>query len=92
MRRREPFFWFTASCGLVIMAFILVLGILVDDAIVVGERVYAYEQRGTPRLPAAIRGTQEVSLPVFFGVLTTMATLIPIINIPGPIGSFFKPM
>ena len=75
-----------------VMAFILVLGILVDDAIVVGERVYAYEQRGKPRLVAAVQGTQEVSLPVFFGVLTTMATFLPIVNIPGPMGSFFRPL
>ncbi|MDH3994590.1 MAG: efflux RND transporter permease subunit, partial [Gammaproteobacteria bacterium] len=75
-----------------VMAFILVLGILVDDAIVVGERVYAYEQDGKPRLIAAVQGTQEVSLPVFFGVLTTMATFLPIVNIPGPMGSFFRPL
>jgi multidrug efflux pump subunit AcrB len=75
-----------------VMAFILVLGILVDDAIVVGERVYAHEQQGKPRLTAAVQGTQEVSLPVLFGVLTTMATFIPIINIPGPMGSFFRPL
>ena len=75
-----------------VMAFILVLGILVDDAIVVGERVYAHEQQGKKRLQAAVEGTQEVSLPVFFGVLTTMATFIPIVNIPGPMGSFFAPL
>ncbi|MDH3993930.1 MAG: efflux RND transporter permease subunit, partial [Gammaproteobacteria bacterium] len=75
-----------------VMAFILVLGILVDDAIVVGERVYAHEQQGKERLQAAVEGTQEVSLPVLFGVLTTMATFIPIINIPGPMGGFFAPL
>tara|TARA_R110000823_G_scaffold130015_17_gene258081 strand:- start:15435 stop:18599 length:3165 start_codon:yes stop_codon:yes gene_type:complete len=75
-----------------VMAFILVLGILVDDAIVVGERVYAHEKRGLPRLEAAIAGTQEVSLPVFFGVLTTMATFIPVVNIPGPMGGFYEPL
>jgi multidrug efflux pump subunit AcrB len=75
-----------------VMAFILVLGILVDDAIVVAERVYSHEQTGTPRLTAAIAGTQEVSIPVVFGVLTTMATFIPIVSIPGPMGGFFKPL
>ena len=75
-----------------VMAFILVLGILVDDAIVVGERVYAHEQQGKGRLRAAVEGTQEVSLPVFFGVLTTMVTFIPIVNIPGPMGGFFAPL
>jgi multidrug efflux pump subunit AcrB len=75
-----------------VMAFILVLGILVDDAIVVGERVYTHEQQGKGRLQAAVEGTQEVALPVFFGVLTTMATFIPIVNIPGPMGGFFAPL
>jgi multidrug efflux pump subunit AcrB len=75
-----------------VMAFILVLGILVDDAIVVGERVYAHEQMGKPRLQAAIDGTQEVSVPVIFGVLTTMATFIPLIFIPGEMSGFFAPM
>ena len=75
-----------------VMAFILVLGILVDDAIVVGERVYAHEQEGYSRVNAAVTGTQEVSVPVIFGVFTTMATFIPIINIPGPFGGFFQPL
>lgn len=72
-----------------VMAFILVLGILVDDAIVVGERIYAHEQMGKPRLQAAVDGTQEVSVPVIFGVFTTMATFIPIMNIPGEMSAFF---
>ena len=75
-----------------VMAFILVLGILVDDAIVVGERVYAHEKNGSTRLEAATNGTLEVSIPVFFGVLTTMATFIPILNIPGPMGGFYEPL
>ncbi len=75
-----------------VMAFILVLGILVDDAIVVGERVYAYEQQGKNQLDAAIAGTQEVSTPVVFGVLTTMATFIPVMSVPGTMGGFFTPL
>jgi len=75
-----------------VMGFILVLGILVDDAIVVGERVYAMEQSGSTPLDAARNGTLDVSLPVIFGVLTTMATFIPILSIPGPMGGFYKPL
>ena len=75
-----------------VMGFILVLGILVDDAIVVGERVYAMEQAGSAPLEAATLGTVDVSLPVVFGVLTTMATFIPILNIPGPMGGFYEPL
>ena len=73
-----------------VMAFILVLGILVDDAIVIGERVYAHEQLGKDQVQAAIDGAQEVSIPVIFGVFTTMATFIPILYIPGNLGSFFS--
>ncbi len=72
-----------------VMGFILVLGILVDDAIVIGERVYAHEQMGKDRNIAAIDGAREVSVPVIFGVLTTMATFLPIVNIPGEMGGFF---
>lgn len=72
-----------------VMGFILVLGILVDDAIVVGERIYSYEQQGLSQLEAASKGTQDVTVPVVFGVLTTMATFIPILTIPGSMGGFF---
>ena len=72
-----------------VMAFILVLGILVDDAIVVGERIYAHEQQGKTRLLAATEGAKEVTVPVIFGVFTTMATFLPILLIPGSMGGFF---
>lgn len=72
-----------------VMAFILVLGILVDDAIVVGERVYGHEQMGKDPVQAAIDGTREVSIPVIFGVLTTMAAFLPLIIVPGRMAEFF---
>jgi multidrug efflux pump subunit AcrB len=76
-----------------VMAFILVLGILVDDAIVVGERVYAHEQQGSDRLTAAVKGTQEFALPVFFGVLTTtFVGLTPIILATTISTHLFRPM
>ena len=49
---------------------------MVDDAIVVGERVHAYEQKGLSKSAAAIEGTVEVSIPVIFGVLTTIAAFL----------------
>ena len=55
-----------------LFAFILVLGIVVDDAIVTGENVYAHLQSGSDPLKAAVEGTQEVSVPVTFGILTTV--------------------
>ena len=66
-----------------VMGFILVLGIVVDDAIVVGERVYGHEQMGKSRLDAAVEGTWEVSVPVIFGVLTTIAAFLPLILVQG---------
>ena len=65
--------------SLTIMGFILVLGIVVDDAIVVGERVHAFERRGFSKEDAAIEGTVEVSVPVIFGVLTTIAAFLPLL-------------
>ncbi len=75
-----------------VMAFILVLGIVVDDAIVVGERVYGHEQMGKDGLHAAIDGTWEVSIPVIFGVLTTIAAFLPLILVQGRMSGFFAPI
>ena len=75
-----------------VMAFILVLGIVVDDAIVVGERVYGHEQMGKSGIDAAIDGTWEVSVPVIFGVLTTIAAFLPLIAIEGRMAGFFAPL
>ena len=75
-----------------VIAFILVLGVVVDDAIVVGERVYAHERHAEDQQSAAIEGTAEVAVPVIFGVLTTMAAFIPVMFLPGRIGSLFSVM
>ena len=75
--------------SLTVMGFILVLGILVDDAIVVGESIYSHEMRSGDQIQAAIDGTREVYIPVTFGVLTSVAAFIPLIIIPGRMGSFF---
>jgi multidrug efflux pump subunit AcrB len=83
------FFDITLS-SLTVMGFILVLGIVVDDAIVVGERVYAHERESEDQRTAAINGTHEVAVPVIFGVLTTMAAFAPIIFVPGRLGNFFS--
>ncbi|MCZ6871201.1 MAG: efflux RND transporter permease subunit [Gammaproteobacteria bacterium] len=74
---------------LTVMAFVLVLGIIVDDAIVVGERVYAHEQMGKSPIRAAIDGTWEVAVPVIFGVLTTMAAFLPLIISSGRMAVVF---
>ncbi|MAE94954.1 MAG: hypothetical protein CL910_09870 [Deltaproteobacteria bacterium] len=71
-------------------AFILVLGILVDDAVVVGENVHRHAREGASRLDAAIRGTQEVAVPVIFGVLTTVVAFAPMMLVPGTMGQIFS--
>ena len=83
-----PFFDVSIST-MTVMSFILVLGILVDDAIVVGERVYAHEQLGKRPIQAAVDGTWEVAVPVIFGVLTTVAAFLPLLMVAGRMSSFF---
>ena len=74
---------------LTLFAFIMVLGLLVDDAIVVGENIYSHQEKSDDRIQASIEGTQEVSVPVIFGVLTTVAAFLPMVAAPGTMGQFF---
>ncbi len=73
-----------------LFAFILVLGLLVDDAIVVGENVHSHQELAEDPLEASIVGTQEVSVPVIFGVLTTVAAFLPLLLAPGSMGQIFS--
>ena len=73
-----------------LFAFILALGIVVDDAIVVGESVYEHRQMGKPYLRAAIDGVLEVYVPVIFSVLTTIMAFVPLLFVSGMIGKFIK--
>jgi len=85
--------WFGLSIDVIsLFAFLLVLGILVDDATVVGENVHTLEEQGLPRLDAAIRGTQQVATPVIFGVLTTVAAFAPLLFVSGFMGTVFRVM
>lgn len=82
-----PFVGITVNL-LSLFAFILVLGIVVDDAIVVGESVFTEFQKSGPGVPSAISGTHRVSTPVTFAVLTTMVAFVPIFLLPGMAGKF----
>ncbi len=73
-----------------LFAFILTLGIVVDDAIVVGEAVYNHRQAGLKGLDAAVAGVREVAAPVTFSVLTTMMAFVPMLFVPGGIGKIMK--
>jgi multidrug efflux pump subunit AcrB len=67
---------------------IIVVGILVDDAIVVGENIYAHYERGEPALKAAINGTHEMLAPVFTSVMTTVIAFLPFFFLAGGLGKF----
>ncbi|NMP32297.1 efflux RND transporter permease subunit [Thalassotalea sp. M1531] len=69
--------------------FILVLGIVVDDAIVTGENIYRHTQFAKTGLEAAVNGTEEVATPVTFGILTTVAAFLPLAFIEGMRGPMF---
>ena len=72
-------------------AFLVVLGIVVDDAIVVGENIHEYRQKEPNHLLAAIQGARDVATPVTFTILTTIVAFIPILFIPGTTGKFWWP-
>ena len=73
-----------------LFAFIMALGIVVDDAIVVGEAVYAHRAKGKPFLQAAMDGAMEVGVPVIFSALTTIVAFVPLIFVKGMIGKFIR--
>ncbi|MEE8076232.1 MAG: efflux RND transporter permease subunit [Candidatus Binatia bacterium] len=69
---------------------ILVLGLLVDDAVIVTENVYRYVENGLDSRQAAIRGTTEVAWPVVATVITTVSAFVPLLMIPGTMGVFLS--
>ncbi len=73
-----------------LFAFIVTLGIVVDDAIVVGENIYHYRQTGLDWFEAAVKGAREIAMPVTFSVLTNIVTFMPMFFIPGFMGKIFK--
>ncbi|WP_330147422.1 efflux RND transporter permease subunit [Shewanella oncorhynchi] len=75
---------------LTLFAFILVLGIVVDDAIVIGESAYTEVERHGHSVENVIRGAQKVAMPATFGVLTTIAAFIPMLMVSGPMGIIWK--
>ncbi|MFT6400517.1 MAG: multidrug efflux pump subunit AcrB, partial [Bradymonadia bacterium] len=73
-----------------LFAFMLTLGIVVDDAIVVGEAVHHQRTLGHRGVEASIRGVKEVATPVIFSVLTTMIAFVPMLVVPGSMGRFIR--
>ena len=80
-------YWFGYSIDAVsLVGFILALGMIVDDAVVVGESTYVSHRGGAGQLAGAIEGAQRVMLPVTFGVLTTAAAFTPLLFVVGAAG------
>ena len=72
-----------------LFSFVLAIGIVVDDAIVVADHIYSERRRGTPGVVAAIRGTRRIVVPLTFAVLTSVAAFVPLLFIPGGIGEIW---
>lgn len=83
-----PFFGISINM-ISLFALIITLGMVVDDAIVIGENIYAHRESGEPLLKASIIGTKEVYVPVVFAILTTMAAFSALFFVPGIMGKFF---
>lgn len=75
-----------------LFAFLLVLGIVVDDAIIVGESIYTRQQHGLKGSASAASGAKMVSVPVFFAVISTMIFFAPMLSVPGNMGSIAYPI
>jgi multidrug efflux pump subunit AcrB len=73
-----------------LFAFIMVLGIVVDDAIVIGENIFRKQEQGLSPMRAAVEGTLEVGRPVVFSVLTTMVAFWPLLLGGGTMGKIMR--
>ena len=73
-----------------LFAFILVLGIVVDDAIIVGENIFTHQEARGDGLRESIEGAQDIATPVIFAVLTTVAAFMPLLFVPGIMGKIFR--
>jgi len=88
-------FWVLSATGetlnvTVLLGVVIVLGMLVDDAVVVVESIYYRLQRGMNALDASVESMKEVALPVTTAVLTTIAAFLPLMLLPGILGKFMK--
>jgi multidrug efflux pump subunit AcrB len=82
---------FGASINMIsLFAFIVTLGVTVDDTIMIGEAVYANRAKGMKHLDAAVQGIKEMGISVLLAVSTTILAFIPMFFVPGPMGILFK--
>lgn len=82
---------FGVSINMISMfAFIIALGIVVDDAIIAGENIYEYRQKNMSLVDAAIEGAKDVAIPISFSILTNIAAFLPLFFVPGVMGKIWK--
>ena len=73
-----------------LFVFVLAIGIIVDDAIIVAESIHHERSQGVPGLSAAIRGAQRIKVPLIFAVLTSIVAFTPVLFVPGGIGEIWR--
>jgi multidrug efflux pump subunit AcrB len=73
-----------------LFGFIVTLGIVVDDAVVVGEDIFHKISQGMSRQEAAVAGVREMAIPVIFAVSTNIIAFLPLLFVPGESGRFFN--
>jgi multidrug efflux pump subunit AcrB len=84
-----PFFGVSINM-ITLFAFIVVIGIVVDDAIVVGENIYKHYEQGKRGVEAALAGVKGVAVPVVFAVLTSVAAFWPLLWVEGNMGKIMR--
>ncbi|MGA1191708.1 MAG: efflux RND transporter permease subunit [Bdellovibrionota bacterium] len=83
--------WLDTSINMIsLFAFIITLGIIVDDAVVVGENIYEKREQGFQSVRAAVLGAREIAMPVVFAILTNIVAFMPLFFVPGISGKFFR--
>lgn len=83
--------FFGGSINMISMfAFLLVLGIVVDDAIIIGESIHTEHGKGNLGYEGAVKGAQEVATPIFYAVVTTMVAFSPLLFLPGAEGKLVR--
>ncbi|WP_199611541.1 efflux RND transporter permease subunit [Flocculibacter collagenilyticus] len=86
-----PLEMFDVSINVIsLFGFILVLGIVVDDAIIIGESAYSEIEKKGLSTDSVIAGTKRVAMPATFGVLTTIAAFTPMVMVSGPQGAIWE--
>ncbi len=82
--------WGFSINTLVLFSLILVIGLVVDDAIVVCENIYRHYESGLPLAQAAVKGTEQIMMPVCATVMTTVAAFLPLLLMGGMLGEFMS--